>query len=191
MDFNTMAMEIWKAVVGFEGYYEISSLGRLKSYVRNSKGVIRSLKNGTSDYIRISLMANGAKKTALLHRLVYEAFVGPIAPGMEIHHKDGNRQNNCISNLQCLSKKAHHVETIRKSPTITKGIVEYNTLTKIKAVAQYTLDGIFVAKYPSIKAAAHATGICERNIAQVANREEYKSGKVRKQAGGFNWEIAK
>lgn len=183
-------MEIWKAVVGFEGNYEVSSLGRLKSYVRNAKGVIRSLKNSKCDYIRISLMAKGIKKTALLHRLVYEAFVGPIAPDMEIHHKDGNRQNNCISNLQCLSKKAHHAETINNSPTMTRGILEYNTLTKVRAVAQYTLDGNLVATYSSIKDAALATGICVRNIAQVANGEEYKPGKVRKQAGGFNWKIA-
>lgn len=185
-----MTMEIWKDVVGFEGYYEISSLGRLKSYVRNSKGVIRSLKNGTSDYIRVPLMANGVKKTALLHRLVYEAFVGPIAPGMEIHHKDGNRQNNSVSNLHCLSKKAHHIETMRQSPNLTKGMVRYNTLTKVKAVEQFTLSGEYVAQYPCFKAAALATGICERNIAQVANGEEYKPGKVRKQAGGFIWKLA-
>mgnify|MGYP002576539906 CR=1 FL=1 len=127
----------------------------------------------------------GRAKTYLLHRLVYEAFYGTIPVGMEIHHKDGDKQNNCISNLQCVTISTHHAIT----PINYHGMVKYNTETKLKAVEQWTLEGEYVATFNSFKIASQKTGICERNIAQVANKEEYKHGKVRKQAGGYVWKL--
>lgn len=180
-------MEIWKPVVGFESEYHVSSLGRIKSFVRNRNGRIRSTKCATNTYIRISLRGRNDRKTALLHRIVYEAFVGPIPAEMEIHHKDGDRHNNCISNLQCLTKSIHHGIT----PNNVSGMVKFNTEIKIKEVEQWTLDGKHIATFKGFKAASQATGICERNIAQVANQEEYKPGKVRKQAGGYIWKLRK
>ena len=68
-------------------------------------------------------------------------------------------------------------------------MVKYNTETKIKDVEQWSLGGEYIATFRGFKAAAQATGICMRNIAQVANGEEYKPGKMRKQAGGYVWRI--
>lgn len=184
-------MEIWKDVVGYEGYYKVSSLGRVKSFVVNKNGKIRSVKCYGCDYIRFNLMVGNVRKTVLLHRVVYEAFHGSIPVGKEIHHVDGNKQNNCISNLQCLSKMAHNAETRKAHPTYADGLVRYNTKIRPKKVEQWTLDGHLIATFPNFKIASQKTGVCERNIGQVANGEQYKVGKRRKQAGGYIWKLAK
>lgn len=184
-------MEIWKDVVGYEGYYQVSSLGRIKSFVIYRNGKIRSVKCNGGGYIRLILMVGKVRKTVLLHRIVYEAFRGSIPVGMEIHHIDGNKQNNCISNLQCLSKMAHTAETNKANPHYADAMIRYNTITRAKKVEQWTLDGHLIATFPNFKIASQITGVCERNIGQVANGEEYKLGKRRKQAGGYIWKLAK
>lgn len=105
-------MEIWKEVVGYEGYYEISNLGNLRSidrYIEKSNGVIQYVKgkyipgNLTSDgYIRVKLNKNGITKSTGIHRLVAESFIEkPISEEyLEVNHIDFNRTNNKFDNLE-------------------------------------------------------------------------------------------
>jgi len=99
--------EVWKSVVGYEGLYEVSNLGRVRSVARtvrqlNKIGKPRTysvrgriLKTRSYDsYVYIDLAKDGKLTTCMVHRLVLLAFVGPCPDGMETRHLDGNKQNN-------------------------------------------------------------------------------------------------
>ena len=84
------------------------------------------------------------------------------------------------------------METIKKNKNVIKGMNDYNKYVKPKRVKQYTLDGVYLAEYVNCEIASRMTGICQRNIYQVASKEPYNSkGSVRKQAGGYVWKFEK
>lgn len=84
------------------------------------------------------------------------------------------------------------METIKKNKNVIKGMNDYNKYVKPKRVKQYTLEGVYLAEYVNCEIASRMTGICQRNISQVASKEPYNSkGNVRKQAGGYVWEFEK
>lgn len=91
-------LETWKAVVGYEGLYEVSDHGRIKN-ARN--GAIKSQHKSKKDNrMRVMLHREGKQKCAKVHRLVLIAFVGPNPLGYECCHNDGNPQNNMLRNLR-------------------------------------------------------------------------------------------
>ena len=102
-------MEVWKPVPGYEGLYEVSDLGRVRSLDRLCLGRDRreevhhgkvlnaqKLKNG---YLEVYLCRGSKRKHRTIHSLVAEAFLGPRPEKCDIMHSDGNRENNCVSNL--------------------------------------------------------------------------------------------
>lgn len=107
-----MTREEWKDVEGYEGFYQVSNLGRIRSLeriVHSSKWNRREpskilnppiLKNG---YKLVSLSKNGSSKRVLLHRLIAKAFIPNPNNLPQVNHKDGNKQNNIIDNLEWVS----------------------------------------------------------------------------------------
>jgi len=182
-------MEIWKDVKGFEGIYQISNKGRLKSFKGDPSGRILSNKNSKGDYLSVILCYGSKRRSTRIHRLVAEAFVPNPYNKPEVNHKDGNKQNNCAENLEWVSRLENARHAIARNPNIVKGMVKYNRFIRPRAIRQYTLDGKFIAEYPNSIEAAKATGVCHRNILQVAAKDEYKPGKTRKQAGGYIWKF--
>lgn len=123
--------EIWRPVLGWEDYYEVSNLGRLRSKPRDywkpdpnfSSGgcwqhraprVLKTPKNSMG-YPHTRLGKNGKAWSYKIHRLVWESFNGPIPPGNHIDHKDGSRDNNRLENLQSVDPKTHKLETVRRT----------------------------------------------------------------------------
>lgn len=115
-------MEEWKDVVGYEGHYQISSEGRLKSVERKVKH--KTLFNGQTKHSKILklniskggylfyvLQKDKNRQLYLIHRLVYEAFNGPIPYGMDVDHINSIRADNRINNLQLLTRR----DNIRKA----------------------------------------------------------------------------
>lgn len=96
--------EEWRPVVGYEGSYEVSSLGRIRSNIAKSKGLIRRLNLRKDGYVQVQLKVNQQPKNFLVHVLVDEAFNGPRVMGLEVNHKDGNKQNNSRFNLERVSR---------------------------------------------------------------------------------------
>lgn len=105
------ASESWLPVPGYEGHYEVSDLGRVKSHKRSSP---RILKPGisTGGYPLVTLCLNG-RATWLVHRLVMRAFVGAQPQGMETRHLDGNPTNNALSNLAYGSGSENQQDRLR------------------------------------------------------------------------------
>lgn len=98
-----MNNEIWKPIAGYEGMYEISNFGRVKSIPRN--GTFGGIMNQSPDkdgYMRITLQKNKKQKRYGVHRLVAMAFIENDNPTGKplVNHKDFNRANNCVDNLE-------------------------------------------------------------------------------------------
>lgn len=101
--------EQWKPVVGYEGFYEVSDHGRVKSLPRlvkrgssdyPVKGGILKPQRQASGHLHVQLCNSDARVVARVHRLVLAAFVGPCPEGMEVCHNDGNPTHNRLDNLR-------------------------------------------------------------------------------------------
>nr|DAU67687.1 MAG TPA: homing endonuclease [Caudoviricetes sp.] len=119
--------EIWKDIKGYEGLYQISNLGRVKSligfgghrYIKREK-ILKAWKCKTHDngdyYLYITLSKNKVHTKKSVHRLVAENFIENYNNLPEVNHKDGNKQNNCVFNLEWCTYKENqnHSWTILK-----------------------------------------------------------------------------
>lgn len=201
--------EEWKWIKGYEKLYAISSIGRLLSFHNNLNGTIIKCKNNSGWYVDCGLTDfNGARKSVKIHNIVARTFIGEIPDGYEVHHIDGNKQNNNISNLEILSKKEHCKKTIEQNPHMLDGMINYNRnrhtgkyelpdrRSRRKRKNPYVCKGMLcqldkygnvIDKFHNSKEAMDKTGVCQRNILQVATHEQYKPGLTRKQAGGYIW----
>lgn len=101
--------EIWKPIKGFEGLYEISNMGRLRSFykathgrfvVSNEPQKIRKANPDGNGYLGLCLKKNGKAYPKRIHRLVLITFVGDCPQGMEACHNDGIKTNNIVNNLR-------------------------------------------------------------------------------------------
>ena len=88
--------EIWKDIDGYEGYYQVSNMGRVYS-VKNKMLLKQHLKRG---YLECVLCKNGERKYIQAHRLVAITFIPNPDNLPQVNHKDENKQNNCVSNLE-------------------------------------------------------------------------------------------
>lgn len=111
--------EKWRAVVGFEGLYEVSVAGHVRRVgraARNGKGrgggahVGRVLKQQTrrNSYLSVQLWSEGKYASRLVHCLVAAAFIGPKPPGMDVNHRDGDKSRNAIENLEYLTRSQNN-----------------------------------------------------------------------------------
>ena len=92
-------MEEWRAIDGYEGLYEVSSMGRVKNFRTGYCGPCGTGKNGSYPAIVLK-NSNGIVKQVYVHQLVARAFVSGFSLGMVVNHKDGNPKNNASENLE-------------------------------------------------------------------------------------------
>lgn len=179
--------EIWIPVVGFEGLYEVSSLGRVRSLDRvgkngeNSyslyKGRILNPAKGGIGYFYVHLSKDNIKTNKYIHRLVAEAFLKNPDNLPQVNHKDENKLNNCVENLEWCTAKYN----IEYSGNVKK-MVKVRAEQMKKSVIQYTKNGEFVSEYKSIKDAEIKTGICGSAISRCClKRKRFVT------AGGYKW----
>ena len=116
--------EKWLPVAGFEGLYEVSDQGRVKSLDRwatRSDGkrqhiltkLLKAFPNGASNHQRVDLRKEGKTYPRQVHRLVMESFVGPYPDGQEIRHLDGDPTNNALSNLAYGTRSDNLYDAVR------------------------------------------------------------------------------
>lgn len=110
--------EIWKPIKEYEGYYEVSNRGRVRGLDRilsnnyRWPGRIMKFKTNRYGYYSICLHKNGIKDERRVHRLVMEAFVGPLPVKGHTRHLDGNKLNNCLENLAYGDARSNHADMI-------------------------------------------------------------------------------
>ena len=110
MDVNDVVCEVWKDILGYEGYYQVSNLGRVRSLDRiikrrNSSDMIRkgTILRGQPDkdgYLLVGLKFEGREYKAKVHRLVAQAFIPNPENKPFVNHIDGNKDRNDILNLE-------------------------------------------------------------------------------------------
>lgn len=129
-------MEHFKPIPGFEGIYEVSNVGTVRTVKRQDRAgktrKVRVLKPSLSidGYVRNNLWHNGRAMHIGTHRLVYMAFVGPIPDGHEINHINGVRDDNRVENLSCIT----HADNVRYSKEVLKA--NYATFGNAKLTEQ-------------------------------------------------------
>lgn len=103
--------EVWKPVVGFEGHYAVSNIGRV---IRTSKTTRTDRKyiggRASHGYIKVTFTVGNESSEHYVHRLVAVAFLPPAPPNTEVNHIDGIRSNNVVSNLEWVTRRGnlHH-----------------------------------------------------------------------------------
>lgn len=107
--------EVWRPVLGFEGYYEASSIGRLRR-VKTQGGRASGRISSPGDrrgYANYTLSVDNAQRTLSAHRMVWEAFYGPIPLGLQINHKNGEKRDNRLVNLEVCSPSENTSHAVR------------------------------------------------------------------------------
>ena len=134
LDLNDLENEIWKEIEGYNGDYQVSNKGRVKSFKRYHGTYVRILKpnKDRGGYLRVKLSKNGEKpKTIRIHILMYETHIEKIPEGCIIHHIDFTK-NNYLNNFQMMTKEEHlslhHKDKI--SPMRGKKRPEHSELMK-------------------------------------------------------------
>ncbi len=152
-------MEIWKDIKNYEGYYQVSSEGRVRSverkitqtsrsgaiYYRTIPSRILSPRLDTEGtYLYVNLSKRNIAKNSAVHRLVIKAFLGKGSPNLEAGHRDGNSLNNFSSNLGWLSKKENaqdkklHGTHLQGSDISASKLVEVDVREIKIALSKYT-----------------------------------------------------
>ena len=174
--------EEWKDIPEYFGLYQVSNLGRIKSLNYKRTGEERILKplKHTSGYLYVALSKNGKEKQFSVHRLVALAFLENSENLPQINHKDEDKTNNRVENLEfCNCKYNLEYNNGQKR----RGKAHINHPNKSKSVEQYTLDGTLIGIYPSASEAERQTGFDKGYISLCCN------GKIKK-AYGYIWRYA-
>lgn len=179
--------EFWKEMPDYEGLYLISNKGRVKSCsrIKNSGGRFEYLSKekmlkpsiSKDGYLSVYLCKNGKMKYHALHRLVAIAFIPNDGKLSDVNHKDENKLNNVVENLEWCSKAYN---------------TKYGTRTQrtSRRIQQFTKNGEYIQTFNSVKEASRTLGIGSSNIHHCAvNKEIIKNGKsyICRTAGGFIW----
>jgi len=157
--------ETWKAVVGWEGDYEVSDLGRVRGVSRVVGDRRKMLVKGqvlvphvaggscsTKRYLGVLLYRNGKRLCVFIHRLVLDAFFGPCPDGMEACHNDGDRCNNSVGNLRWDTRSNNSKDKVRHGTML---VGEHHPHSRLKAC-----EVLAIRKW-------HKAGVAQRAIGRM------------------------
>lgn len=167
--------EIWKDIPGYEGLYQVSNLGNVRSLNYNKTGEIKLLKPFTSHngYRIVSLSNNGKLKGYTIHRLVANAFIPNPNNLPQVNHIDENKTNNRTDNLEWCTQAYNNTYG-----THTKRVSKSNSIP----VAQYDKNGILINTYLGAADAEKHTGFAHQDISKCC-----RGIKWHKTVGGYIW----
>ncbi len=122
-----MTREVWMPVLGFEGTYDVSNLGKIR---RNDTGLILK-PSKTNGYLHVSLSQDAEVRTVRVHVVVLSAFCGPAPfPAADAAHNDGNKENCRLTNLRWASKIDNSADVLRHGRRPTGSEVFGSKLTE-------------------------------------------------------------
>lgn len=171
--------EEWRDIPGYEGYYQVSNLGRVRSLDRvvTRSGFDKRLKGKillgrVVDYGRIivSLSKGGVVRRRKVHSLVMEAFVGPYPDGLEIRHLDGDPSNNCIDNLRYGTSKENARDKLRHG-TYIHG--ERHPLSRLKDEDILEIRRMYVSGEATQAEIGERYGIWQTHVGHIVHGESW------------------
>lgn len=168
-DITDVSKEKWKSVVGFEKTYEISNIGRVRSLRYGGK--LRKLCRHPSGYMAVAFRVNGTFSRFLIHRIVAEAFINNPEHKPYVNHKNKDKQDNRIENLEwcTASENMKHMSLTRNT--------ERNKLASKKI--ELFDNGISIGIFRSIKDASIHIGVSHGNLSALCSRK-WKVKKLKK-----------
>ena len=140
-------MEIWKEIVGTKGFIEVSSEGRVRSLLGGTPRILKTQVDNNG-YHRIRVTIERIKMTYKVHREVAKAFIDNPSNLPQVNHIDGNKDNNCVSNLEWVTNKenAHHAIKNGLWDSVLEGSKRENESRK-KPIIAYRING----EYPNTR----------------------------------------
>lgn len=179
--------EVWKPIVGYEGLYEVSNLGNVRSLNWHNEGYAKNLwlKPHNKGYFQVELVKEKQRKTFVVHRLVAIAFI-PNPFGLpQVNHKDENKRNNCVSNLEwcdCRYNNRYsmslHPERFKKKKTTPK----YGKRLCLP-INQYDKNWNLIKTWQNSRTIFLETGMSDWSISECCRGN-------RKSAHGYFWRYA-
>lgn len=178
--------EIWKDILDYEGLYQVSNLGNVKSLPRNTNN---QYKNGLNlktiinhyGYAGVQLYKNGKAKWFFVHRLVAMAFLNTYKDNLQVNHKNGIKTDNTISNLEMVTASENQLHSFRvlKTKPSMKNHFGKDHVRAIK-IHQFNKNNEFIKTWDSIIEAGTSINIPTCCIVNCAKGR-------RKTAGGYIW----
>lgn len=178
---ESLPNEEWRDIIGWEGLYQVSNLGRVKSlprlhkyvhgeYLSKERILSPRVCGGQREYLSVALYRGKGAVQRKIHRLVAMAFISNPKGYKEVNHIDENKRNNMASNLEWCSR-SYNVNYGRR--------IEKQSAHLQKAVLAFTRRGKFVARFKSIKDAAAWAGVDGSNVSRAIKRDSV--------SGGYKW----
>lgn len=185
-------IEVWKDIKGYEGLYQVSNLGRVKSFdvyikvgIKNAetalhKGrILKPMKN-RQGYMRVELCKGGERKAIFVHRLVASVFIENPENKVCVNHIDGDKQNNCVENLEWCTYSENMQHAFDTGLKRCKYGKEHHNHSE---VTQYDLQGNFIRLWYGFHEINRVLGFDYRNIHACCNGKQ-------KTAYGYVWRYA-
>ena len=161
--------EIWEDIYGYKNLYKINNKGEIYSYI--SKKIVKSSKK-SNGYLFIHLYNKGTNKCKYIHRLVAEAFIPNPNNYLEVNHKDGNKLNNCVDNLEWCTKK-QNMQHASKNNLIPKRYGADNIFSK--KVIQLDLKYQPIKIWDSTGEILRELNIPKQNVSDNCNNKNYRT----------------
>ena len=190
LDFSFTEAEIWRPVVGYEGLYEVSNLGRVRSLdillifenrvPHAQKSHLERLRHGrilkgnnhlrSKAYIQVYLCKDGTTNLQNVHTLVLSAFIGPRPHGYVANHIDSNRKNNRVSNLEWVTPRQNNLHAVQSGKHHIGAQHPDAKLTEqqVREIRQQAGEGV------SFAALGRQYGVDYTNISQIVRRRTWK-----------------
>ena len=175
-----MIEEIWKPVKDYEGLYEVSNLGKVKSYWYGSERFLK-LKKDKRNYRLICLCANNEVKTLKVHRLVAQAFIPNPENKLEVNHKDGDKANNSVENLEWCTRSENNKHAFQT------GLNKISDLNKQRTKERCQIISNWINKQLNLEFTGSAADLCKVFPEQNLHQGELSNVRLNKSKGHKGW----
>ena len=176
--------EIWKAVVGYEGLYEVSNIGRVrriadwlmpKGGVHRAQGLLR-LKVEKVGYIRATLYRNGKKRIFGVARLVLMAHGPTWTPGMQVNHRNGIKGDDAVGNLEWVTPKQNirHAVALAATGQLVRNVARGERCGRSKLTTAQVLEILELGRQMPRTQIAERFGVAYATVRHILRRETWR-----------------